>query len=229
MSDPDFPENIGDHMIVDLNLKGKRVLVVGGGSEAVRKVEGLLTQDCEVIVAADKVAEEIRAWAGDGKIQLDEALVTDGAILNQYQPLFLVMAVTDDKTLNRTIIKAAEGMRCYSYSVDDPDNSDFAYPAVVNLHDTVQIAISTGGKSPMMAKKIRLKAEPLLRDIIKKEVALQVQLQGRLRKRVQAKFDAFDKRKIFLQSLLDDKGINSLLSQGRLDDAEALALNKLGA
>ena len=215
-------------MIVDLNLKGRRVLVVGGGAEAVRKVAGLLTQDCKVIVAADKVADEISAWAGDGKIQLYMERVTDGAVLKRHAPLFLVMAVTDDKALNRAITKAACGLGCYAYAVDDPDNSDFSYPAVVNIHDTVQVAISTGGKSPLMAKKIRLKAEPLLRDIIRKEDALQIQLQGRLRKRVQERFAAFAKRKEFLQNLVDDEAVNSLLSQGRLDDAETLALDKLG-
>lgn len=214
-------------MIVDLNLGGRRVLVVGGGSEAVRKIEGLLTQDCGVIVVAARVAEEIRAWAGEDKLQLVEEAVEDGSFLKQHEPLFLVMAATDDKSLNRAIIMAAREMLSYVYSVDDPEHSDFSCPAVVNLYDTIQIAISTGGKSPLMAKKIRLQAEPLLRDIIKKEDALQIQLQGRMRKRVQAKIETFDQRKEFLQSLLDNDEINGLLAQGNLDDAEALALKKL--
>ena len=180
-------------------------------------------------MVAEKAAMEIRSWAKEGKIQLEEELVKDGAFLKRYEPLFLVMAATDDKNLNRTISKTAEDMRSYVYTVDDTGYSDFSCPAVVNLHDTVQIAISTGGRSPLMAKNIRLKAEPLLRDIIKKEDALQIQLQGRLRKKVQAKIKDFDQRKEFLQGLLDDESVNSLLAQGRLDDAETLALKKLGA
>jgi precorrin-2 dehydrogenase/sirohydrochlorin ferrochelatase len=214
-------------MIIDLNLKGKRVLVVGGGTEAVRKVEGLLTQDCEIIVVTDQMAEEIRVWASAEKIKLEEKLVTDGDFLKQFEPLFLVMAATDDKELNRTIVKSADALRCYAYTVDDTEYSDFSCPAVVNLHDTVQIAISTGGKSPMMAKKIRQQALPILKDIIKEEDALKIQLQGRLRKKVQAKIETFEKRKEFLQCLLDDDAINVLLSKGLLDDAETLALNNL--
>jgi precorrin-2 dehydrogenase/sirohydrochlorin ferrochelatase len=214
-------------MIVDLNLIGKRVLVVGGGTEAVRKVEGLLTQDCEIIVITDHVADEIRAWANAEKIKLEEASVKDGDFLKKYDPLFLVMAATDDKELNRAIVKVADTMRCYAYTVDDTEYSDFSCPAVVNLHDTVQIAISTGGKSPMMAKQIRQKTFPVLSDIIKKEDALKIQLQGRVRKKVQAKIDSFGRRKEFLQWLLEDEEINNLLNKGFLDDAETLALKTL--
>ena len=123
-------------MIVDLNLIGKRVLVVGGGTEAVRKVEGLLTQDCEIIVITDQVADEIRSWANAEKLKLEEELVNDGAFLKRFEPLFLVMAATDDKELNRSIVKSADAMRCYAYTVDDTEYSDFSCPAVVNLHDT---------------------------------------------------------------------------------------------
>jgi precorrin-2 dehydrogenase/sirohydrochlorin ferrochelatase len=214
-------------MIVDLNLTGKRVLVVGGGTEAVRKVEGLLTQDCEIIVVTDHVADEIRTWANDEKIQLEETFVEDGDFLKKYEPLFLVMAATDDKELNRSIVKSADAMRCYAYTVDDTEYSDFSCPAVVNLHDTVQIAISTGGKSPLMAKQIRQKAFPVLSDIIKKEDALKIQLQGRLRKKVQAKINTFGRRKEFLQWLLEDEEINNLLNKGSIDDAEVLALKTL--
>ncbi|MGV7221298.1 MAG: precorrin-2 dehydrogenase/sirohydrochlorin ferrochelatase family protein [Nitrospinales bacterium] len=214
-------------MIVDLNLIGKRVLVVGGGTEAVRKVEGLLTQDCEIIVITDQVADEIRSWANAEKLKLEEELVNDGAFLKRFEPLFLVMAATDDKELNRSIVKSADAMRCYAYTVDDTEYSDFSCPAVVNLHDTVQIAISTGGKSPMMAKQIRQKAFPILSDIIKKEDALKIQLQGRVRKKVQAKIDTFGRRKDFLQWMLEDEEINNLLNKGLLDDAETLALQNL--
>jgi precorrin-2 dehydrogenase/sirohydrochlorin ferrochelatase len=214
-------------MIVDLNLTGKRVLVVGGGTEAVRKVEGLLTQDCEIIIVTDHVADEIHSWAKDEKIQLEETFVKDGDFLKKYDPLFLVMAATDDKELNRSIVKSADAMRCYAYTVDDTEYSDFSCPAVVNLHDTVQIAISTGGKSPMMAKQIRQKAFPVLSDIINKEDALKIQLQGRVRKKVQAKIKTFCRRKEFLQWLLEDEEINNLLNKGLLDDAETLALKTL--
>ena len=202
-------------------------MVVGGGTEAVRKVEGLLTQDCEVIVISDIVADEISAWAKDGRVKLEEELIKDGSFLKRFEPLFLVMAATDDKELNRTIVKAADEMRCYAYTVDDTEYSDFSCPAVVNLHDTVQVVISTGGKSPLMAKKIRKEALPVLREIIKKEDALKIQLQGRLRKKVQAKIDSFAQRKEFLQRMLDNDGINSFLSKGLLDDAEVLALKNL--
>ncbi len=214
-------------MIVDLNLKGKRALLAGGGTEAVRKVAGLLTQDCEIIVVAENAAEEIRGWADAGKIQLHERRVKDGSFLKDYDPLYLVMAATDDKNLNREIVNAAKEMRCYVYAVDDPEASDFSQPALINLHDTVQVAISTGGRSPLMAKNIRTKAESVLRNLISQKDALHIQLQGRLRKQVQEKIEQPPNRKEFLENLLGDGEIGDLLSGGNLDEAENLALSKL--
>lgn len=214
-------------MIVDLNLKDKRVLLAGGGNESARKVSGLLTQDCEVIVVAEHAVEEIRDWAAEKKIQLHERRVTDSSFLKDYQPLFLVMAATDDKNLNREIVIAAKEMRCYAYAVDDPEASDFSHPAVINLYDTVQVAVSTGGRSPLMAKNIRIKTESVLRNLISQKDALQIWLQGRLRKQVQEKIEQSSDRKEFLENLLWDGEIGDLLSSGNLDEAETLALKKL--
>ena len=92
-------------MIVDLNLKGKSVLIIGGGTEAVRKVDGLLTQNCSIHVVTEKASEDILRFAGAGKIHLKEVRVETGRIVNQYKNLVLVMAVTDDRNLNRKLSK----------------------------------------------------------------------------------------------------------------------------
>ncbi len=203
------------------------MIVVGGGREGTRKVEALLFQDCELHVLAEKYSEKIRDWEKEGKIHLQPGKVTGGDFLKTYERLILVMAATDDKQLNRTIVEAAKNLRCFAYAVDDPDVSDFNHPSVMNVHESVQIAISTGGKSPLMAKQLRKKLEPVLQELIGKEDVLKVQLQFRLREKIKTVLSTPDKRKMFLESVLFDTKINQLLAEENLEAAETLALDKL--
>ena len=63
------------------------------------------------------------------------------------------MATTNDKGLNRKIVQKARKMKSYAYASDDPEISDFAHPSVINIADTLQVAISTGGSSPAMQER----------------------------------------------------------------------------
>ena len=87
------------------------------------------------------------------------------------------MATTTDRVLNRKIVEKATNMKSYAYASDDPEASDFAHPSVINIADTVQIAISTGGSSPAMARKIKLKAESYFKNNISNEEIFQIRLQ----------------------------------------------------
>ncbi|MCH8156460.1 MAG: bifunctional precorrin-2 dehydrogenase/sirohydrochlorin ferrochelatase [Nitrospinae bacterium] len=210
-------------MIIDLNLKGKQVLVLGGGNEAARKVEALLTQDCAVIVVAERVAESIRVHAENGKITLENRRVEEGSFLDGYDRLILVLAVTDDEELNRRLVDAAKERRCYVYAADDPEASDFAHPAVINIEDTVAVAISTGGKSPLMAKTLREKVEPILQQAIDHKIILQIRLQDRMRTVAREKLSTTEDRRNFLVMIRDDERINRLLEADRFEEAETLA------
>lgn len=214
-------------MIVDLNLKGKQVVVAGGGREAARKVEALLFQDCEIIVHSEKFSEAFEVWEKNGRVLLKPGRISEGDFLNRYDRLILVMAATDDKPLNRKIVEAAKTLRCYAYAVDDPTVSDFNHPSVMNVRESVQIAISTGGKSPLMAKQIRKKIEPVLNDLIEKEDVLKIELQYRLREKIKSRLPTADKRKEFLESLLCNEEINRLLARGELETAEIRAWDVL--
>jgi precorrin-2 dehydrogenase len=214
-------------MIVDLNLKGKQVVVAGGGREAARKVEALLFQDCEIIVHSEKFSEAFKVWEKDGRVLLKQERIFEGDFLKSYDRLILVMAATDDKPLNRKIVEAAKTLRCYAYAVDDPAVSDFNHPSVMNVRESVQIAISTGGKSPLMAKQLRKKIEPVVNDLIQKEDVLKIELQYRLREKIRSTLPTPDKRKEFLESLLCNEEINRLLAQGELETAEIRAWDAL--
>lgn len=214
-------------MIVDLNLRGKQVLVVGGGHEAARKVEALLSQDCEIIVVAETVCEAIDRCAQAGKVVLVKKRVEEGGFLSEYDRLILVLAVTDDTALNRKIVQAAKQLRCYAYAADDPEISDFSHPSVINLYDTVQVAVSTGGKSPLMAKTIREKAEEIFKKVLSQEDVLQIDLQNRLRSEAKKILANSELRKRFLTAILEDEEINGLLKKEQPQEALSLALKRL--
>ena len=89
------------------------------------------------------------------------------------------MATTNDKVLNRKIVQKARKMKSYAYASDDPEISDFAHPSVINIADTLQVAVSTGGSSPAMARKIKIKIESFLKKNISSDDILQIKLQNK--------------------------------------------------
>lgn len=206
-------------VIVDLNLKGNLVIVVGAGQEGLKKVNSLLTQDCKILVISNKVNTQIKRFADDGKIEFKKERLQSANFLDDYEPL-LVMAATDDKELNRKIVQRAKEKRCYAYAADDPQVSDFAHPSVINIHDTVQVAISTGGKSPAMARKIKLKAEKIFNQVIDKDDIHQIKLQKIARDAAKSKIPTVLGRKKFLYSVLNNNTIKQLLKEDNFPLAE---------
>jgi precorrin-2 dehydrogenase/sirohydrochlorin ferrochelatase len=214
-------------VIVDLNLKGRLVIVVGAGQEGLKKVNSLLTQDCKILVVSDKASRQILDFAKSGKIKFKKIKLENADFLLEYDPI-LVMAATDDKKLNRKIVEKAKKMRCYAYAADDPEVSDFAHPSVINIEDTVQIAISTGGRSPAMARKLKLRAEKLFRDIIDKEDIYQIKLQKMARDAAKSQIPTVLGRKKFLYSVLNNKKIKQLLKEDNLPSAQREVMRMLG-
>lgn len=214
-------------MIVDLNLKGKQVVIAGGGREATKKAEAILSQDCEIFVHSENFSIEMTSWEKEGRVQVRPGRFSGGEFLKDYNRLILVMAATDDKALNRKIVDAAKQLRCYAYAVDDPEVSDFNHPSVMNFHDTVHVAISTGGKSPLMAKILREKIKPVLGKCIQHQDVLKIELQGRLRKEAIKTLSTPEDRKQFLTSIITNEEVNLYLEQDDLASAENLALELL--
>ena len=181
-------------LIVDLHLKGNLVIVIGSGNEGMKKVNSLFTQDCKILVISNKSNSQIEKYVKQGKIQFKKTKLNDATFLSKYKP-YLVMATTSDITLNRKIVEKARRMKSYAYASDDPEVSDFAHPSVINIADTVQVAVSTGGSSPAMARKIRLKMESFLKKNISSEDIYQIKLQ---------KFARFEAKKV-ISTQLDRK------------------------
>ncbi|MCX6596033.1 MAG: bifunctional precorrin-2 dehydrogenase/sirohydrochlorin ferrochelatase [Acidobacteria bacterium] len=141
------------HYPVFLNLRGRRVVVVGGGPVAVRKAKGLLEAGALVTVIAPEVLtglpiqQKVRKYRpGDLK----------GAVL--------AFTATNDRAVNAQVTAEANKRRIPVNVADAPDEGDFIVPARVR-RGRIQIAISTGGESPRLAKQLREKLESVLPDV----------------------------------------------------------------
>jgi len=206
-------------LIVDLHLKGNLVIVIGSGNEGMKKVNSLFTQDCKILVISDKSNSQIEKYVKQGKIQFKKTKLKDATFLSKYKP-YLVMATTSDMTLNRKIVEKARRMKSYAYASDDPEVSDFAHPSVINIADTVQVAVSTGGSSPAMARKIRLKMESFLKKNISSEDIYQIKLQKFARFEAKQMLSTQLDRKKFLYSVINDKRVKELLKEGKYKMAQ---------
>ena len=206
-------------MIVDLHLKGNLVIVVGSGNEGMKKVSSLMTQDCEILVISNSSNSQLEKYVKQKKIKFKKIKLKDASFLSKYKP-YLVMATTTDRVLNRKIVEKATNMKSYAYASDDPEASDFAHPSVINIADTVQIAISTGGSSPAMARKIKLKAESYFKNNISGEEIFQIRLQKFARSEAKLIIKTQIERKKFLYSILNDKRVKELLKDEKYKQAQ---------
>jgi precorrin-2 dehydrogenase / sirohydrochlorin ferrochelatase len=214
-------------LIVDLNIKGKRAIVVGGGIEGIRKVRALLGQDCKITVISNRFNRFLIEQADSGRIELVKARLKDANILDNYNDAFLVLAATNDRELNRKIIERGRSLRAFVYAADDPPVSDFSYASIINIEGIVQVAISTSGKSPLMARKIRIKAERVLRRIIKKADIENAKLQEFARQAARPHIRTVDERKEFLYSVVKNRQIQNLIKEDRIEDAKSATLELL--
>jgi uroporphyrin-III C-methyltransferase/precorrin-2 dehydrogenase/sirohydrochlorin ferrochelatase len=139
------------------DLRGRRVLVVGAGSVAVRKIRALLDTGAAIAVIALHAAPDVSALASEGRIDLAIAAF-DEMHLDQ---AWFVIAATNDAATNARIAAAAEARRVFANVVDDSALSNVQLPAVVN-RGRLQVAISSAGAAPMLARHLRAQIETLL-------------------------------------------------------------------
>ena len=113
-------------MIVDLHLKGNLVIVIGAGNEGLKKINSLLTQDCNILVISENSNPQIEKFVKQGRIQFKKLKLKNANFLSKYTP-YLVMATTTNKILNRQIVKMARKMNSYAYASDDPETVSYTH------------------------------------------------------------------------------------------------------
>ncbi|MDE0701292.1 MAG: bifunctional precorrin-2 dehydrogenase/sirohydrochlorin ferrochelatase [Acidimicrobiaceae bacterium] len=141
---------------VNLELSGQPVLVVGGGPVAARKVAGLQSADARVTVVSPSAVREISA---DPDIRW---------LARPYQPgevasYRLAITATDDPAVNAEVRSDGDKANVFVNSADDPSNCSFTLPAVARRGD-LQITVSTGGRSPGLARWLRQRLEGQLSE-----------------------------------------------------------------
>lgn len=138
--------------LVDLHIQ--QTIVVGGGKVAARKVEGLLAAEARVKVISPLLVSELQAWVDSGTIDFIQRPYQDGDLEGAY----LVIAATGEKAVNHAVWGEATTRGCLINVVDDPEHSTFILPAILRRGD-LSIAISTGGNSPALARRLRERLE----------------------------------------------------------------------
>jgi len=137
-----------------VKLAGRKCLVVGGGKVAEEKITGLLPHGPEIIVVSPRAVSGIQAQKRAGIVTWKKRRFSPKDVMGA----FLVIAATNSSRTNSQIFRACRERGILCNAVDDPENCDFFYPAIVR-RGALQIAISTHGLSPALASRLRRELE----------------------------------------------------------------------
>lgn len=193
-----------------INLAGKKCLVVGGGKVAQRKIETLLEYKARVLVASPVVTDPIDVWAQSNLISWAGRNFEPADLAD----VFLVFIATGDNQTNKEIASLCRDRGIMVNAVDDPENCDFFVPAILR-RESLCIAVSTEGKSPLLAAKLRNELESL----IPSAYGEWVETLGRLRDEIKhADLDIKQRQQLFAELVNSD--ILELIIQGRKQQAE---------
>ena len=201
-----------------LDLHAYPCLVIGGGTVAERKVQSLLQAHGRVTVISPTCTPQLRSWAVDRAITLYERLYRPGDL----QGFSLVFAATTDEALHEKIAAEAREAGVLLNVVDRPALCSFIVPAVVFQGD-LTLAISTGGASPALAKKVR----QTLEQHFGPEYDLALQLLARVRERVVRNgLSADERQRLF--TVLVDSPLLDYLRERQTDKLDALLQETVG-
>ncbi len=203
---------------VNLNIKNRPCLVVGGGAVGTRKVNTLLVCGARVTVVSPDPTPQLKKLAAQGAIQLKERPYRS----NDVEKKFLVIGATDDERLNRQISNDAERINTLCNIADRPEVCNFILPAIVRRGDLV-ITISTSGNSPAMAKKLRLDLEKQFGD----EYADFLSLMGAIREKLLSQAHEPEAHKDLFNELID-RDLIALIKANNIIKINALLLDVLG-
>ena len=174
-----------------LDLHGKTALVVGGGKVAQRKIETLLEYGGKIHLVARDLTAGLKGYVEEGRVRHLGPEFSEAYL----EGIFLVIAATDDPQLNGKISHKAQEREMLVNAVDQPTDCNFIVPSVLRRGDLL-VSISTSGRSPAMAKKIREDLEHHFGD----EYASFLVLMGRLRKEVLSRgFFGEENKRIFYE------------------------------
>ena len=203
---------------VFLDVRNRPCLVVGGGSVGLRKVLTLLDCGAAITVVSPVVHAKLQDLSSKGAITLLKRPFTS----SDMSGMFLIIGATDNQELNQQIHTEAERLGMLCNIADRPKACNFILPSIVKRGDLV-IAISTSGKSPAFAKRLRKDLEKQLGN----EYAAFLDLMGAIRKKLLAQNHEPEAHKQLFEQLID-RGLIELIKDRRNSDINLLLHEILG-
>jgi len=188
-----------------LELGSRRVVVIGGGTVAVRKAQALLAAGARLVVVAERIDKMMLALCKTKYAELIKSKYSKEYLAEAV----LAIAATNNNKLNKQIYKDCQELEVLCNVVDVPELCDFFVPAVIKRGD-LQIAISTDGQCPAYAGHIRKKLEKIFTDKHGQFLAELETLRKHIIKNVQEPAD----RKVLLGKLADDKSFEYFIENG---------------
>ncbi|HHQ4552127.1 TPA: siroheme synthase CysG [Aeromonas veronii] len=205
-----------DYLPIFCRLDNKPVLLVGGGEVAERKARLLLDAGAQLTVVAPELDPELAELAANGSIEW----LASEFVPEQLAGKWLVVAATDRREVNALVYQSANQARIFANVVDDPKRSSFIMPSIID-RSPLMVAISSGGKAPVLARLLREKLEALLPQ----HLGAVATFAGSLRERVKARFASMGERRRFWERLLGADRLGQALARGDSASAHQLADN----
>lgn len=208
-----------ENLPIFMNLKDRPALVVGGGTVAARKAELLLLAGASVTVIAPRVRNEMRRMIEAGRVVWREQVFGPGLV----RGFRIVIAATDNDAVNRLVFEECERHAIPVNVADQPKLCSFILPSIVE-RGPLTMAISTGGRSPILARLLKARLEAL----IPAGFGQLTELLGRYRGAVKQRFAEPQTRKRFWERMLDGPLVQ-LATSGRIAQAERVIEEALKA
>jgi len=203
---------------INLDIQNRNCLVVGGGGVGTRKVITLLNCGANVTVVSPDLSEQLRKLEGSPGLALKQRTYQSADL----EGMFLVIGATDDETLNRQISRDAEQRSTLCNIADRPEICNFILPSIVQRDDLV-ITISTSGRSPALAKKLRKSLEARFG----KEYGVLLKLMGAIRKKLLSQSHEPEAHKPIFERLINSD-LTTLIKENKTAEINALLFDILG-
>lgn len=199
-----------DYLPIFADLKHRPVLVVGGGEIAARKIGLLLSAGAEVFVVSQSLGHEVSQLHQKQQIHW----LAQEFEPSQLDDIFLVIAATNESTLNGRVFQAANQRRRLVNIVDDPARCSFIFPSIIDRSPLV-VAVSSGGKAPVLARLLREKLEALLPASLGKVA----EIAGSWREKVKLRLQTITERRRFWERVFNGQ-FAGLVAANRINEAE---------
>jgi precorrin-2 dehydrogenase/sirohydrochlorin ferrochelatase len=203
---------------INLDIRNRNSLVIGGGGVGTRKALALLACGARVTVVSPEVTQRLADLAGSHVLVLAQRSYRE----EDLETMFLVIGATDAEELNRRVHRDAEKRGILCNIADRPEICNFILPSVVRRGD-LTIGISTSGRSPALAKKLRKELELTYGE----EYSLLLHLMGTIRRKLLKEAHAPEAHKPLFEQLVDSD-LPAMIREDRRADIDRLLHEVLG-